>query len=219
MTATKTWTIAGLAVIALAVGALLATGAIGSAQEGTATPTPSTTDEPVDDTSTPTPSATDDATDEATPTPEADEATPAPEDDADSEDDGESSQRGCSGAKSLIVENAAEILDMTEEELREAKQSDQSLADVAVAQGMTVEDFTAQLDTAVRTDLQAQLTVGEITQEKFDEITAELDENLDEIVNSTRGAHFRGTGDPEGDATKGARFGAPFQEAPTGADA
>jgi len=213
MTATQTWTLTGLAAIALVAGVLLATGAVSSAQVVTPTPTPSPTEEE------PTEDPTDDV---STPTPAPEESDADEEDDGsdDSTTEGSSSGHWCgSGANPLIFDAAAEILGMTQDELRVAKQSGQSLADIAVAQGMTVEDFSAQLEAAARADLQARLSAGEITQEQFDEISAELDEKLDEIINSTGGLHFGGRGAPEDDATDGARFRAPFESSTPSTDA
>ena len=220
MTKTHTWTLTGLATIALAAGILLATGAVGSAQEGTATPTPSATEEATDGTATPTPSATDDATeDTATPTPVPGESD-ADSDESNDNGSDDSSRSGhlCRGAHPLIFDNAAEILGITQDELRAAKQSGQSLADIAVAQGMTADDFTAQLDSAVRADIQAQLSAGEITQEEFDDISADLTDKLAEIINSTGGARFGGRGALDSDGTDGARFRTPFESSDAGTD-
>lgn len=55
MSTTRNWAISGLAFVALVAGILLATGAVSSAQEGSATPTPAPTTEattaPTDDSS------------------------------------------------------------------------------------------------------------------------------------------------------------------------
>jgi hypothetical protein len=217
MTNAHTWTLTGLGLIALVVGALLASGAIGSAQEGSTTPTPSATEDAGEATGTPTPSQSEDSMDGDSESDSTDEG------DTESEDaeEGNAERSGCNGAgKHLIEENAAEVLGITADELRTALQSGQTLAQVAETQGMSAEDFRAALETAVRADLQAQLDAGEITQEQFDEISAQLDTKLDEALNSTGGLRFRGG--PRGDLAEsegGAGFRGPFQTAPEGTDA
>jgi hypothetical protein len=99
MTKVHTWTMTGLAVIALAVGALLATGAISSAQSPT-----------------PTPSATEDAGDDGTPIPSpSDEDSGSGEDDTQDEATPDDRRTGCGGGgKFLIKEAAAEVLGISE---------------------------------------------------------------------------------------------------------
>jgi len=189
MTKLQTWTMTGLATVALLIGALLASGAIGSAQEGTATPTPAPTADGGDDEGTATPAPSDDSTDDDSESEDTD-------DDADSEDTDDEDRRGCAGGgKYLIKEAAAEILGLSEEDLKDALRDGQTLAGIAESQGMSVEDFRAALEENVTAALQEQLNAGEITQEEFDESIDGLDEKLDEIINSTSG---------------GARFSNPF---------
>ena len=206
MTKLQSWMMTGLAIAALGVGVLLASGAISSAQEGDETPTPSPSEEATNDGSPPTPSPSDDSED-------ADDAESEDEEDEDAEE-----RRGCAGGgKYLVKEAAAEVLGLGEEEVRGALRDGQSLAELAEAQGMSVEDFSAALLSNIRADLQAQLDAGEITQEEFDEISAELSENLGDI-NSEGGFHHRFDDDEEdedGDET-GAGFVPPFQRTPIG---
>ena len=209
MTKLQSWMMTGLAIAALGVGVLLASGAISSAQEGSQTPTPSPSEESTDDGSTLTPSPSEDS----------DESDYADTEDEEDEDTG--AQRECAGGggKHLVKEAAAEVLGLSEEEVRGALGDGQSLAGLAEAQGMSVEDFRAALLSNITTDLQAQLDAGEITQEEFDEITAELSENLDDIINSEGGFRFHyrsGEEEDEGGEGTGTGFGAPFQRAPIG---
>ena len=189
MTHVQSWTLAALGVGALLIGALLATGAVGFAQDGSPTPTPT-----VAPTQSETPSATDDAEDDDD---AEEEPTDAPEGDTEDESDESEGDRFCGGGGKLLSKAAAaEVLGMTEEELREALASGQSLAEIAVAQGMSVEDFTAALRANIVADLDEALAAGEITQEEYDEKLADLDERLDDIINSTPGdgAGFFGPG-------------------------
>jgi hypothetical protein len=73
----------------------------------------------------------------------------------------------------------------------------QSLAQIAEAQGMSVEDFRAALLEDVTAYLQEELDAGEITQAQFDEKLAELNENIDEIINAEGGVRFRRGGGSE----------------------
>ncbi len=201
MTKLQSWMMAGLAIVALAVGVVLASSAISSAQEGTETPTPSPSAS-ADDDSTPTPSASADA------------------DDADSGSDSTEAGHGCAGGgKHEVKAAAAEVLGLSEDEVRQALRDGQSLAQLAEAQGMSVEDFRAALLENITADLQAKLDAGDITQEEFDEATADLNENLDDIINSEGGFHDRsGEEDTDSDGT-GTGFRAPFQRAPFGGGA
>jgi len=209
MTKVHTWTMTGLAAIALMAGLLLATGTISFAQSPT--PSPSATEDAGDD-STPTPSTSDEDTDGA-----EDDANDT-EDDADAGgddaegtegDDDDSGRGGCSGGgKYLIKEAAAEVLGISEDDLIAGLQDGQSLAQIAEAQGMSVEDFRAALLENVTADLQAELDAGDITQEQFDDKVAELNANIDEIINAEGGVgiRHRGGGSAEEDATGGVRF-------------
>jgi hypothetical protein len=198
MTKAQNWMITALAVVALGAGVLLVSGAVSFAQ----------TDEP-----TPTPSATEDAGDGATPSPSDD----AEDDDSSGEDgspeedatEDESEGRGCGGGKYLIKEAAAEVLGISEDELVTALRNGQSLSQIAEAQGMSVDDFRAALLESVTADLQARLDAGDITQEQFDEKVAELNANIDEIINTEGGVRFHGRGGESGEEdgeTGGVRF-------------
>jgi hypothetical protein len=86
-----------------------------------------------------------------------------------------------------VMGAAADVLDMPPDELMEQLKDGNSLAEVAEAQGMSVEDFkTALLD-----QVRAQLD------EQADEIFQRIEENIDDIVNGE--GCLRGSG--------GMRFG------------
>jgi hypothetical protein len=208
MTKVQTWTMTGLAVIALAVGALLATGAISFAQSPT--PTPSPTEDAGGDTPTPAPSDEDTDSGEDDATDPEDDTDPGGDDPEGSEGDDEDTGRaGCGpGGKHLIKEAAAQVLGISEEDLIAGLRDGQSLAQVAEAQGMSVNDFRAALLANVTANLQEQLNAGEITQEQFDEIVAGLNANIDEIINAEGGVRFRGFRGGPGEGTRegGLRF-------------
>jgi hypothetical protein len=191
MTKAQNWMMTALAVVALGAGVLLVSGAVSFAQ----------TDEP-----TPTPSPSEDTGNEDTPTPSPSGEDASPEEDA---TEGESKGRGCGGGKFLIKEAAAEVLGISEDELITGLRDGQSLAQIAEAQGMSVEDFRAALLENVTAYLQEELDAGEITQEQFDEKVAELNANIDEIITTEGGVRFHGRGGAPGEEdaeTGGVRF-------------
>lgn len=190
MTKLQSWMIAGLGAFALAAGVLISTGALTSAQ----------TDEP-----TPTPQATDGSGGGTSPT-------PAPGTSPKS-----GGEHGCGGGAGYQVkEAAAAVLGISEDELRTQLMSGQTLAQIAEAHGMSTADFKAALKEKVAADLQAELDAGNITQEQFNEKTANLDAKLDSTINSEGGLRFHGRSTDSGSGGPGTRFRAPFQREPAG---
>lgn len=117
-----------------------------------------------------------------------------------------------------VVENAAGVLGMDVDALKAELQDGNSLADVATAQGMDVEQFKTDLLAAIGSDLDAKVADGTITQEQADDILAKVTESIDRIVE-----HVPGDGPPEGFGDDrpfgGPRFGGAGFRAPLeGAD-
>jgi len=83
----------------------------------------------------------------------------------------------------LMADAAAEALGMTKDELVEALKDGNSLAEVAGAQGMSVEDFKVALLAQVQAQLDEQVAAGDLTQEQADETFQRIEENIDSIVN------------------------------------
>jgi polyhydroxyalkanoate synthesis regulator phasin len=81
-----------------------------------------------------------------------------------------------------MMDAAAEVLGMTEADLMEQMQDGNSLAAVAEAQGMSVEDFKAALLNQVQAQLGELVAEGDLTQEQADEIFQRTEENIDDIV-------------------------------------
>ncbi len=184
MTKTHNWVFAGISGFALITGILLATGAITFAQTNEPTPTPSVSGSS-DGGSSPTPNA-------------------SPDNDQDA--NGTEQKRECGGGGHYLVkEAAAEVLGISEDDLRSALGDGQSLAQVAEAHGMSVEDFKAGLIDKVTADLQAKLDAGDITQEQFDARVADLNANIDEIINRQGGLRFHDRSGSEESGT-GTRF-------------
>ena len=176
MTKTHSWVFAGVSGFALITGILLATGAITFAQ----------TDEP-----TPTPSASGGSSGGSSPTPNA--------------SPGNEQTRDCGGGHYVVKEAAAEVLGISEDDLRSALRDGQSLAQIAEAHGMSVEDFKAALIDKVTADLQAKLDAGNITQAQFDARVADLKANIDDIVNRQGGLRFHDRSG-SGESGSGTRF-------------
>ncbi|SEP23277.1 hypothetical protein [Trujillonella endophytica] len=99
----------------------------------------------------------------------------------------------------LGLSTAAEALGMTEDELRTALQADgASLATVAQAQGVPVEDLVAALVQAATDRIEQAVTDGDLTRAEADERLADLEERVTERVNSTEPGGMRGGHWPHG---------------------
>jgi len=189
MTKLQSWMIAGLGAFALAAGVLISTGALTSAQSNEPTPTPQAAGGTGDGTS-PTPAPS---------TPQS------------------GGEHGCGGGAGYQVKAAAaEVLGISEDELRTQLMSGQTLAQIAEAHGMSTADFKAALKEKITADLQAELDAGNITQNQFNEQTANLDAKLDSIINSEGGLRFHGRSADSGSGGTGTRFRAPLGRAPAG---
>jgi hypothetical protein len=197
MTKTHSWVFAGLSAFALVAGVLLATGAITFAQTNEPTPTPSASGSG-ENRSSSTPEASQDADE-----PGDQDQNDAEDQDADGNDDEQ--ERGCNGGHYQLKEAAAEVLGISEDDLRTALRDGQSLAQIAEENGMSVDDFRAALVEKVTADLQAKLDAGDITQEQFDERVADLNANIDEIINAQGGLRFHERGGSE-EGGAGTRF-------------
>lgn len=171
MTKLQSWTIAGLGTVALVAGVILASMAVSSAQE-----------------STPAPTASGQSSGEATPTPVPGGETQP----------GRCGPGGFGGRGNFmnIDEAAAAVLGLSEDDLHAALIDGQTLAGVAQAHGMSTDDLKSALKDNVTTELQAELDAGDITQDQYDSITADLDAKLDGFINRSleRGPHFGGGG-------------------------
>ena len=107
------------------------------------------------------------------------------------------------GGGSLGGEALAEFLGISTEELREARADEQSLAQIAEANGVSRDDLITFLVGQVEEKLAAKVEEGKIDQERADEKLAQFEERVGDLVDSTesfrpgRGHH---------------RPGKPFQE-------
>ena len=99
-----------------------------------------------------------------------------------------------------------DALGVGEDVLQAAREAGQSLADVADAQGVPVQDVVDAIVDAKTTRIQEHVAAGNLTQEQADERIAGLEERVTERVNSTpgeRGEGRRGHRGPRGASTGG----------------
>ncbi len=83
----------------------------------------------------------------------------------------------------VIVGSAAQVLDMEKAGLVEQLKDGSSLAEVAEAQGMSVEVFTAALLSQTEAQIDEMVDEGKLTAEKAERISQTIEENIDRIVN------------------------------------
>ena len=94
------------------------------------------------------------------------------------------------------LDAAAKYLGLTEAELHTQLESGKTLAEIAKAQGKTVDGLKKALTDATKTKLDAAVKAGTITQAQADELLKRATEHLDDLVNGTFGPH--GDGDHHG---------------------
>ena len=95
-------------------------------------------------------------------------------------------------------EAAATYLGVTEAELRTQLESGKTLAEIAKAQGKTVDGLKKALTDATKTKLDAAVKAGTITQAQADEMLKRATDHVDDLVNGTFGPHGDGDGDHHG---------------------
>jgi len=97
------------------------------------------------------------------------------------------------------VEELATYLGLKPEELRTQLQSGKSLADIAKAQGKTVDGLKTAITDAVTKRLDAAVTAGKITKEQQAKLLEGLTAHLDDFVNGVRPPRAFGHGHWKGD--------------------
>ncbi|MDO8613358.1 MAG: hypothetical protein Q7R32_11135 [Dehalococcoidia bacterium] len=101
---------------------------------------------------------------------------------------GEGRFRGhCQRAAGLILEASAEVLDMPKDDLAQQMKDGKSLAEVAEAQGMSVDDFKAGLLEKEKAKLDALVSDGKLTQDRADRIFQAFEDHIDRIVDAHPG--------------------------------
>lgn len=87
-------------------------------------------------------------------------------------------------APRLIVSSAVHVLGIETTDLVAELKAGKSLAEVAEAQGMPVEDFTPALLTEIQTQLDALVAEDKLTADRAAEMFQHIEENIDRIVNA-----------------------------------
>jgi polyhydroxyalkanoate synthesis regulator phasin len=108
-----------------------------------------------------------------------------------------------------IMDAAAEVLGMTQADLMGQLQDGKSLAGVAEAQGMSVEDFKAALLDQVQAQLDEMVAAGDLTQDQADETFQRTEDNIDNIVNGEGCGPGLGGSRPGPGGFGGPQFGSP----------
>jgi polyhydroxyalkanoate synthesis regulator phasin len=85
--------------------------------------------------------------------------------------------------KAGFITEAAEVLGVDQSVITDGLKDGKTLAEIANENGMSAEDFKAALLEQVKSDLDAKVAAGDITQEQADNLYDRLTNNIDEIVN------------------------------------
>jgi len=93
----------------------------------------------------------------------------------------------CHRAGDRVLEAAAEVLDMPKDDLAQQMKDGKSLAEVAEAQGMSVDDFKTGLLDEGKAKLDALVGEDKLTQDRADSLYQRLQDNIDNIVNAHPG--------------------------------
>jgi hypothetical protein len=107
------------------------------------------------------------------------------------------------------LDAAATYLGVTESQLQTDLQSGKSLADVAKAQGKTVDGLVAAMVADAKQHIAADVTAGRLTQAQATQIESDLEQHITDMVNGTMPS-----GPPNGGPPPGASFGT--QQSSTG---
>jgi len=98
------------------------------------------------------------------------------------------------------LDAAAKYLGLTEAQLHTQLESGKTLAEIAKAQGKTIDGLERALTAATKTKLDAAVKAGAITQAQADDLLTRATDHLDDLVNGKLGFHGhdggRGFGGP-----------------------
>jgi hypothetical protein len=93
-----------------------------------------------------------------------------------------------------IIETAAELLSIEESELRQRFGEGESLAEMAEAEGIDIEQFKSDLLAAADAKLDEKVADGDLTQEQAGNIYERFSENIDDIISREHVIEFNGPG-------------------------
>lgn len=123
---------------------------------------------------------------------------------------------GGSGHHGKSLAAVATYLGLTQAELRAELESGKTLAQIAKAQGKSVDGLKAKLKAEAKTKLDAAVKAGRITQARADQMLARMTERLDDMIAGT----FKGGRHHDGPTWGGPPPGAPAPAyAPAGSGA
>ena len=106
------------------------------------------------------------------------------------------------------LEGAADYLGLSEDELHEQLRDGRSLADIATAEGKSVEGLKQALLASAKERLDQAVEDGDITPAQRDELLQQLESKIDDLVNAE--------GLPGRPPRFGHRFGGPMMASPSG---
>jgi lambda repressor-like predicted transcriptional regulator len=95
--------------------------------------------------------------------------------------------KGVRHAISDIIGAAASVLGIQKSDVQDGLKAGTSLNDIAAAHGMSADAFKTALLAQAKTDLDAHVASGDITQDQADTAYQKLTNNIDTIVTDTRG--------------------------------
>jgi hypothetical protein len=97
-----------------------------------------------------------------------------------------------------MMDTAAEYLGLTRNQLLDRVRSGQTLAQVAAAQGKSVDGLVDAIVAAIRKELDQKVAEGTLTAAQRDQIAGDLEARITEMVNNGRGASGAGPGSFQG---------------------
>jgi hypothetical protein len=92
---------------------------------------------------------------------------------------------GHHGLRAGGLDAAASYLGLTGEELHDQLESGKTLAEVATAEGKSVDGLKQAMLDAAKQELDAAVGEGKLTEEQADQLLANLEERIDDLVNGT----------------------------------
>jgi uncharacterized protein YidB (DUF937 family) len=101
--------------------------------------------------------------------------------------------KGVRGVINDVIGETAKVLGLQNSDVTDGLKAGTSLNDIANAHGVSTSDFQTKLLAQVKSDLDAKVTAGDITQAQADQSYQTFSNNIDKITNGTRGA-FPGLG-------------------------
>ena len=96
------------------------------------------------------------------------------------------------GLRPANLDAAASYLGLTEDELRSTLADGDSLADIAKAEGKSVDGLVDALVTVAKTDLDEKVDEGLLTEAQRTSLLANLESRIERLVNGELRLHFRG---------------------------